>query len=104
MSRTLFSRFFAPKSRRARSAKSARNQLAMRRSRPQVERMECRINPTVLDLSGSAGLSGFVGDILFTGVSASNFNTSTGTGVIQPFLRVQKAGVEQGYNTEAGKP
>jgi hypothetical protein len=104
MSRTLFSRLFAPKSRHARSAKSARNQLAMRRSRPQVERMECRINPTVLDLSGSAGLSGFVGDILFTGVSATNFNTSTGTGVISPFLRVQKDGVERGYNTGAASP
>src|SRR5688572_14480065 len=28
----------------------------------------------------------------------------TGTGYIEPFLRIQRTGVEQGYNTSYGRP
>src|SRR5215831_2680623 len=104
MSRSLLTRLLAPLIRQSRRAGRGNGRKAKRSCRPQVERMERRIVPAVLDISQSAGQSGFLGDILFTGVSASNFNTTTGTGVISPFLRVQKDGVERGYNTGASSP
>src|SRR5262249_25630085 len=104
MSRSLLTRLLAPITRQSRRASRGHGRKAKRSCRPQVETMERRIVPTVLDISQSAGQSGFLGDILFTGVSTTNFNTSTGTGVISPFLRVQKDGVERGYNTGASSP
>lgn len=43
------------------------------------------------------GTSGVINQAIFIQVDPEH---STGTGVIQPFLRVQKSGVEQGYNTD----
>src|SRR5262249_49441379 len=63
--------------------------------RPFVERLEDRWVPAVnvLDLSGSPTAAGSVNGALFTVLNNNNFNTSTGTGVIQPFLRVQNNGI-----------
>src|SRR5712691_9776685 len=69
-----------------------------------VERLEDRVTPTVLDLSTAAGLTGTLGGINFIGVDTTNFNSSTGSGVITPFVRLQKDGIEQGYNTTAANP
>src|SRR6266550_5904837 len=54
---------------------------------------------TVVDLTGSND-SGTINDAQFV------FTTPkpTGTGVIQPFLRVENTPVEQGYNTSGGTP
>jgi hypothetical protein len=43
------------------------------------------------------GSSGEINDAFFVQVDPEN---STGTGVIQPFLHIQKKGVEEGYNTD----
>lgn len=40
--------------------------------------------------------SGYINEALFVQL---NLEHSTGTGVIQPFLRIQKNGIEEGYNT-----
>src|SRR5881227_3688297 len=54
---------------------------------------------TVVDLTGSND-SGTINDAQFV------FTTPqpTGTGVIQPFLRLENSPVEQGYNTSGGTP
>ncbi|PYK73313.1 MAG: hypothetical protein DME44_01620 [Verrucomicrobia bacterium] len=54
---------------------------------------------TVVDLTGS-NESGTINDAQFV------FTTPqpTGTGVIQPFLRVENTPIEQGYNTSGGTP
>src|SRR5438552_12670259 len=54
---------------------------------------------TVVDLTGSND-SGTINNAQFV------FTTSqpTGTGVIQPFLRVENTPIEQGYNTSGGTP
>ncbi len=55
--------------------------------------------PDILDLTGGNGGSPFS----FRGASwetAENTNVPTGTGVFNPFLRVQANGLEQGYNTD----
>lgn len=54
---------------------------------------------TVVDLTGSND-SGTINDAQFV------FTTPqpTGTGVIQPFLRVENTPIEQGYNTSGGTP
>src|SRR2546423_6112137 len=54
---------------------------------------------TVVDLTGS-NESGTINGAQFI------FTTPqpTGTGVIQPFLRVENTPVEQGYNTSGGTP
>lgn len=54
---------------------------------------------TVVDLT-SAGSSGSANGALYIQVP----DQSTGTGVIDPFLRIQANGTEQGYNTDAGTP
>ena len=58
--------------------------------------MNSRAAADTLDLT-TAGSSGFVGGAFFQQTSPQ----PTGTGVIQPFLRLQNNGVEQGYNTSA---
>ena len=54
---------------------------------------------TVVDLTGSND-SGTINGAQFV------FTTPqpTGTGVIQPFLRLENSPVEQGYNTSGGTP
>src|SRR5919201_5392012 len=54
---------------------------------------------TIVDLTGSND-SGSINGAQFV------FTTQqpTGTGVIQPFLRVENTPVEQGYNTSGGTP
>jgi len=54
---------------------------------------------TVVDLTGSND-SGTINDAQFV------FTTPqpTGTGVIQPFLRLENTPIEQGYNTSGGTP
>jgi hypothetical protein len=54
---------------------------------------------TVVDLTGSNN-SGSIGDAQFVFTQPQ----PTGTGVIQPFLRVQNDPAEQGYNTSGGTP
>src|SRR5262245_15066339 len=104
MSRSLFSWFSAPTNRKTRRGRQKKAQLAKRSYKPQDEPIERRIVPTVLDIRQSAGQTRYLGGSLFISVAASNFNTSTGTGVISPFLRVQKDGVKRGYNTGASSP
>ena len=53
----------------------------------------------VVDLTGSNN-SGTANGAVFDWTDAQ----PTGTGVIQPFLRVQENGMEQGYNTSGGIP
>lgn len=57
----------------------------------------------VLDLT-TAGSSGFIGDAFFQQVTVQ----PAGTGVIEPFLRIQETGTqdgfEHGYNTSANNP
>jgi len=55
-----------------------------------------RASADVVDLT-TAGSSGTINGALFQQVSPQ----STGTGVIDPFVRLQNKGVEQGYNTDA---
>lgn len=53
--------------------------------------------PTV-DLSGpTEGQSGYINGAFFQQIDAQ----TTGTGVIDPFLRIQRNGTEQGFNTDA---
>lgn len=54
---------------------------------------------TIVDLTGS-NQSGNIGDAQFVFTQPQ----PTGTGVIQPFLRVQNDPAEQGYNTSGGTP
>src|SRR5262245_17201230 len=75
-----------------------------RRQRPQLEQLEDRTVPTVLDLSTAPGMSGSLNGAIFTGVTATNFGGSSGNGVINPFLQVQQNGIEQGFNTAAANP
>src|SRR6266571_1608245 len=55
---------------------------------------------TVVDLTTGPGAHGTIGDALFF---ATNQQAS-GTGFIDPFLRVQASPTEQGYNTDGGFP
>src|SRR5947207_9329297 len=55
---------------------------------------------TVVDLTTGPGANGTIGDALFF---ATNQQAS-GTGFIDPFLRVQASPTEQGYNTDGGFP
>jgi hypothetical protein len=64
-----------------------------------IEHLEGRVVPAVLDLSGSAGLSGTINGAIFSG--ASVHNETVGSGTIDSFVRLQEDGVEQGYNTDA---
>ena len=56
-------------------------------------------NAAVVDLTGNNN-SGSANGAVFDWTDAQ----PTGTGVIQPFLRVQADGMEQGYNTSGGIP
>src|SRR5262245_64169221 len=87
-----------------RKRRHSRQQTKARQRKPLLERLEDRTVPTVLDLTGSEMAFGSVNGALFTNLNDTNFNTSTGTGVIQPFLRVQNNGIEQGFNTTASNP
>lgn len=53
-----------------------------------------------LDLT-SHGTSGWINDAYFVQVDPTG---STGTGVIQPFLHIQKNGVESGFNSDSPLP
>src|SRR5262249_40985320 len=87
--------------RRQRLAPKKRNN---RRRLLQLEQLEDRTVPTILDLSTAAGLSVPLGGAVFTGAYSGNYAGSTGSGRILPFLRVQQDGIEQGFNTEAANP
>ena len=52
--------------------------------------------PTALELL-TVGEDGFINQAYFL---QGDYEHSTGTGIIQPFLHVQQKGVEQGYNTD----
>ena len=54
---------------------------------------------TVVDLTGSND-SGTINGAQFVFTTPQH----TGTGVIQPFLRLENSPVEQGYNTSGGTP
>src|SRR5919206_2867569 len=54
---------------------------------------------TIVDLTGSNN-TGSINGAQF----AFTTQQPTGTGVIQPFLRVQNTPTEQGYNTSGGTP
>src|SRR5438552_9826347 len=69
-----------------------------RRTRPRLESLEDRVLPTVLDLSTAPGLMGTIGGALFSGGTRGN---TSGSGVIDSFVRLQHDGVEQGFNTDA---
>jgi hypothetical protein len=55
---------------------------------------------TVVDLTTGPDASGEIGDALFFATQQQ----PSGTGVIDPFLRIQEKGFEQGYNTDGGFP
>src|SRR5947209_2076879 len=55
---------------------------------------------TVLDLTTGANASGTINGALFY----STDQQPAGTGFIDPFIRVQNMGFEQGYNTDGGFP
>src|SRR5262245_40651140 len=82
--------------RRRRLASKKRNS-----GRLQLEQLEDRTVPTMLDLSTAAGLSDSLGGAIFTGAYGGNYTGSTGSGRILPFMRVQQDGIEQGFNTAA---
>ena len=50
---------------------------------------------SIVDLT-TAGASGMIGDAFFVQID----DQSTGTGVIDPFVRIQNSGTEQGFNTD----
>lgn len=55
---------------------------------------------TVVDLTTGPDASGEIGDALFFATQQQ----PSGTGNIDPFLRIQEKGFEQGYNTDGGFP
>jgi hypothetical protein len=57
-------------------------------------------NATVVDLTSGPGASGSINGALFF----ASDQQPAGTGFIQPFIRVQNKGFEQGYNTDGGFP
>ena len=66
-------------------------------ARPQVEHLEDRLTPAVLDLT-THGAIGMLNDGIFRQFDAQ----PTGTGVINSFVRIQstKGAVQQGYNSD----
>lgn len=73
----------------------------IRRSNLRMEHLEDRAVPALLDLTGGIGLSGALNGAVYSSVDPH----PTGTGVIDPFVRVQKSpsspsGMEHGYNTD----
>src|SRR2546430_1905376 len=81
-----------PSAKRARPlARSPRRPILLR-----VEQLEDRTVPTVVDLT-TAGSSGAILGAQFlegTGITS-------GTGLIESFVRLEKDGIEQGYNTDS---
>ena len=53
---------------------------------------------TTLDLTAGAGTSGFLNTAFFAWTDLDH--NSTGSGVLDPFVRIQANGTEQGYNTD----
>src|SRR5262245_32951678 len=68
----------------------------LRQARLELEHLERRIVPSVLDLSTTAGLSGTINGAIFTGATPSNTSAS---GVVNPIVRFDNDGIEQGLNT-----
>jgi len=62
--------------------------------------MPIQASAGLLDLT-TAGSSGTINGATF---EQSSINVATGTGVFDPFLRIQKNGTESGYNTDATHP
>jgi hypothetical protein len=60
--------------------------------------LEARVVPTILDLSTAPGLSGTLHGAVFTGATRDN---TAANGVVDPFVQLQHAGLEQGFNTDA---
>ncbi|EEF62397.1 hypothetical protein Cflav_PD5032 [Pedosphaera parvula Ellin514] len=56
-------------------------------------------SPITIDLT-TAGSSGTANGAIFNQINVQ----STGTGVLDPFLRIQQTGTESGYNTSVGTP
>jgi hypothetical protein len=59
-----------------------------------------KAHATVVDLTTGPNASGTIGDALFFATDQQ----ASGTGFIDPFLRVQASPTEQGYNTDGGFP
>jgi hypothetical protein len=59
-----------------------------------------KVQATVVDLTTGPDASGQIGDALFFATQQQ----PAGTGFIDPFLRIQEKGFEQGYNTDGGFP
>jgi hypothetical protein len=57
-------------------------------------------NATIVDLTTGPNASGEINDALFFATQQQ----PAGTGFIDPFLRIQEKGFEQGYNTDGGFP
>jgi hypothetical protein len=58
--------------------------------------LETRTTPTVVDLTSAGSSGSILGAVFVQGPIGAG-----GTGVIQSFVRIQKNGVEQGYNTSS---
>jgi hypothetical protein len=66
------------------------------RFRPAVHELEPRLVPSTLDLTTPNALGAVNGAVF-----RQNADQPTGSGVIHSFVRLQAAGVEQGYNTDS---
>src|SRR5262249_4493259 len=63
-----------------------------------LQQLEHRFVPTTLDLSAFAGQTGMINGAIFTGSTGHN---TSGSGVIDSFVRLDNSPIEQGYNTDA---
>src|SRR5438105_471327 len=85
-------------SRQLRQSSKAQRQARERKRRQarrfEVEQLEGRVVPTVLDLT-AAGASGLLQGALYRDISTS----PTGSGNVHSFVRLDASGTEQGYNT-----
>src|SRR5947209_4448928 len=77
------------------AARSAKTQ-ARKSSRLMVEGLETRLVPATIDVTGAGAVATSLdGNVTMTHVTMN----PTGSGVIQPFLRIHSQNSEQGYNT-----
>src|SRR5262245_53364358 len=75
--------------------KRARTRTRVPTTRLRVESLEARDVPAIVNLTATGVAEDSVNGAIFRRGDA------TGAGLLQPFVRIQRNGVEQGYNTDA---
>src|SRR5262245_24715591 len=90
---SFFRRWFRSPPRRTRRPSVARRPQGTRLF---LEALEDRMTPTVVNLTSTGSSGSLLGAQFIQGVAGP-----AGTGVIQSFVRIEKDGVEQGYNTSS---